>query len=169
MIEIWKDIKGYEGLYQVSNLGRLKSYQRVKAGKLVSLQKTKDGYLQTDLYKDKVRKAVRIHRLVAEAFIPNPDGKLEVNHKNGNKENNEVDNLEWSTKQENIDHAHDNNLYDNIIGEKHGRAKLSDLDVEFIKKNFKPYDKEFGAKPLAKKYGVSDTQIRHIVKGRSRK
>lgn len=104
MNEIWKDIEGYEGLYQVSNLGRVK---RVKTGRI--LKGCKDrygyGYLLVSLYKNGSQSTKRIHRLVAQAFIPNPENKPEVNHIDENKTNNMISNLEWSTSKENINHG----------------------------------------------------------------
>lgn len=118
--EIWKDIKGYEGLYQVSNLGRVKALERkftynintkilkekIKKQCETSKRNGKQGYLCTRL-KDKNgnSKCLYTHRLVAEAFIPNPDNKETVNHIDGNKHNNNVNNLEWNTFSENNKHA----------------------------------------------------------------
>lgn len=92
--EIWKDILGYEGLYQVSNFGRVKS---LKFGKerILKLTKDKDGYLIVNLYKAGRIKTVKVHRLVAEAFLPNPDNLPLINHKDEDKSNNIVSNLEW--------------------------------------------------------------------------
>lgn len=98
--EVWKDIKGYEGLYQVSNFGRVKSLFRYK--KILKLCKSESGYLCVNLYKNKKMKRITVHRLVAENFINKPT--LEVNHKDGNKENNFISNLEWVTTKENIIH-----------------------------------------------------------------
>ena len=106
-MEIWKDIEGYEGLYQVSNLGRVKSlnYKCTKEEKILKLMSDKDGYLYVNLYKEGKRKTYKVHRLVAKAFIPNPENKLEVNHKDEDKTNNKVENLEWMTCKENINYG----------------------------------------------------------------
>ena len=107
MKEVWRDIEGYEGLYQVSNLGRVKSF--AKKGnwkeKILIQSKTRDGYNIVGLYKNSKNTTVRVHRVVAKAFIPNPNSFLEVNHKDGNKNNNAVDNLEWCTCEENMKHS----------------------------------------------------------------
>ena len=97
MMEIWKDIKGYEGLYQVSNLGRVKSldYNRMGVERLLVCRKNMMGYLQVVLCKDSKHKHHQVHRLVAQAFIPNPYGLPQVNHKDECKTNNVETNLEW--------------------------------------------------------------------------
>ena len=107
MTEIWKDVVGYEGLYEVSSLGRVKS---VKRNKILSQKHNWDGYLRIQLWRNNKNKYVSIHRLVAEAFIENPNTKPFINHIDGNKQNNKVDNLEWCTQKENIKHAFDNVL-----------------------------------------------------------
>lgn len=119
MEEIWLDIVGYEGMYQVSNIGRVKSLERYRSnhGKqqlvlesIKSTRKDKQGYLLLDLYKDNKQKTVRIHRLVAEHFLDNPDKKETVNHIDGDKENNNVENLEWATFKEQNEHFYKNKL-----------------------------------------------------------
>lgn len=104
MVEIWKDIKGYEGRYKVSNLGNVKSLLGKKERILKSLNHT-EGYYKVILYKENIAKNKCIHRLVAEAFIDNPQNKKDINHKDGNKHNNNVSNLEWCTRKENVIHA----------------------------------------------------------------
>lgn len=107
MKEIWKTIQGYENRYEVSNLGRVKSLERIDRynrkieEKILAPRKHTGGYLRVQLSK----KDFYIHRLVAEAFIPNPENKSQVNHIDGNKRNNRVDNLEWNTPLENNLHA----------------------------------------------------------------
>ncbi|MEG1256888.1 NUMOD4 motif-containing HNH endonuclease [Clostridium sp.] len=119
MVEIWKDIKGYEGLYQVSNLGRVKSLERYRKNhnklqkveeKIKNMRQDKQGYLLIDLYKGNKAKTIRVHRLVAETFLKNADNKETVNHIDGNKLNNRIDNLEWSTFKEQNEHFYLNNL-----------------------------------------------------------
>ena len=106
MEEQWLDIIGYEG-YQVSNLGRVKSLGNYKTRKEKILKQCidKDGYLQVQLCKNGKIKTFKVHRLVAQAFIPNPDNLPQVNHKDENKENNIVSNLEWCTQQYNSEYS----------------------------------------------------------------
>ena len=106
MAEVWKDVVGYEGLYQVSNLGRLKSAPRPRTkGGLLKPQYDRKGYLTFGLCKNGKSKMAKIHRLVAEAFIPNPGKLPEVNHKDEQKDNNCVENLEWCTTQYNSNYG----------------------------------------------------------------
>ena len=109
--EIWKPIAECNGEYLVSNLGRVKS---LKFGKEKILKQSNSmGYLRITLKKrDGKQKTPKVHRLVALAFIPNPNNKPQVNHKDGNKYNNHIDNLEWSTCQENVQHGWENGLYE---------------------------------------------------------
>lgn len=106
MQEVWKPIKGFEGLYEVSNLGNVRNAN----GKLRKPFLIHQGYLIIDLFRNYKRTHARVNRLVAEAFIPNPENKTEVNHKNGNKTDNRVENLEWTSKSENMIHAYKNRL-----------------------------------------------------------
>ena len=116
MEEIWKDVVGYEGFYQVSNLGRVKSLQRIhntnhpyiQKERIMKLFKNKDGYLMVDFTKDSRKKHFQVHRLVANAFIPNPDNKPEVNHLNEIVYDNRADNLEWATRKENNNYGNRN-------------------------------------------------------------
>lgn len=106
MIEVWKDIAGYEKLYQVSNLGNIKS---IAKNIVLATQDNGKGYRNVMLYKDGQAKRVYVHRLVAKAFLPGGQAK-HVNHIDGNKANNKSDNLEWVTMSENMQHAYANGL-----------------------------------------------------------
>ena len=106
MGEIWKPIKGFEGIYEVSNLGNVRNAKgRTRKPFLIP-----KGYLMIDLFRNRERTHARVNRLVADAFVPNPDNKPEVNHKNGDKADNRAENLEWSTKSENMLHAYRSGL-----------------------------------------------------------
>lgn len=136
--EIWKDIKGYEGLYQISNLGNVKALTRKynwrgtirkTTEKILLPQLTWNGYFRV-IFKN--NKKYRVHRLVAEAFILNPLNLSQVNHIDGNKQNNCVDNLEWCTRSENIKHAYKKGLIvapkgekSSLYGIKNGKNKNS--------------------------------------------
>ena len=114
-IEIWKDIEGYEGYYQVSNFGNVKSLSRdiVKSNeviqhrkeRLLTKRKNSDGYYSVHLCVDKEEKNIGIHILVAKAFVPNPNNKKEVNHNDFNRANNKASNLSWMTHKENVNYT----------------------------------------------------------------
>jgi len=142
-MEIWKDIKGYEGKYQVSNLGKVTSLSRKKwQGDAFYVSKTiilkpgfSGGYYTVRLFKKlkQYNNSHLIHRLVALHFIPNPNNKRCVNHKNGIKNDNRVENLEWVTHKENTKHAVKMGLH--IKGESAGASKLKEKEVKEIRKS----------------------------------
>lgn len=113
--EVWKDVVGYEGLYEISSFGRLKRLKRTTPGKdgveynyPESINKgdyDKDGYIRTTMSKNRKKKTKKLHRLVAEAFIPNPNNYPEVNHLDESKDNNHVNNLEWTTTKGNANYG----------------------------------------------------------------
>lgn len=106
-MEQWKDVKGYEGLYQISNEGRVKSlnYKRMGIEKVMRPQKDKNGYLIIHFCKNGIHYNHKIHRLVAEAFIVNPNNSTEVNHINENKDDNRAENLEWCNRKYNMNYG----------------------------------------------------------------
>lgn len=111
--EVWRDISGYETLYQISNYGRVKSLGNSLARheKILKQQLQRDGYTRVWLYKKGLKKKrFPVHRLVAKAFIPNPLEKEQVNHQNGDKQDNRLGNLNWMTHKENIAHAYETGL-----------------------------------------------------------
>lgn len=141
--EIWKDIAGYEGKYQVSNFGRVKRLSKVvrsRGGfrtlttKLLSPQtnKKKNFYYFIRLYKNGISKPFFIHRLVANAFIPNPQKLPQVNHKDGDKRNNVVENLEWCTASENVRHAFNNGFATPTISHYRGVKAFRLIDNSFV-------------------------------------
>lgn len=120
-MEKWLDVVGYEGIYEISDEGRVRSKEgkttfskqhgtRSWKGRLLKPRPSTQGYLRVSLFKNKKRKEFLIHRLVAEAFIPNPDNKEIINHKDGNKRNNNLKNIEWCNYKDNLQHAYDNKL-----------------------------------------------------------
>ena len=113
MKEIWKDIAGYEGLYQVSNLGNVRSLPRkgckIKCMYKMKFQLSTNGYYRVSLCKNSKHKKYFVHRLVAETFIPNPNNYPQVNHKDENKLNNKINNLEYCTNSYNINYGNRNN------------------------------------------------------------
>ena len=152
-IEIWKDIIGYEGIYQVSNLGNVKSFHnsKINNGFVLKPSKSKKGYLIVYLSKNSIMKSIKIHRLVAIAFIENKSNKPQVNHINGNKTDNNVNNLEWVTNSENMLHAYSNGLMffsekrrnslnKKVIDNKTGKIFNSAKDASnFIKMNYQTF------------------------------
>lgn len=137
-MEVWKDINGFEGIYQVSDLGRIKSLEKNiphwRGGESVIKEfykksfKSRSGYLIVPLTKNGNEYKFLIHRIVAEAFIENPLNKPQVNHKNGIKTDNRAKNLEWNTHSENIRHADDNGLR-NLKGINNSQSKLTETQV----------------------------------------
>ena len=114
-VEVWKDISGYEDKYQVSNCGNVRSLEYHNAKGLKRTKNLKPatdckGYLRCALSKNNILRTFKVHRLVAMAFLENPNNLPQVNHKDGNKKNNRVDNLEWSDNSQNIQHAYNNGL-----------------------------------------------------------
>lgn len=114
-METWKDIKGYEGLYQISDVGNIKN---VKSGLLMKQNQKRNGYMDIALFKDGKYKYPSVHRIVAASFVSNPLFKSEVNHIDGNKMNNSAANLEWVTRNENLKHAFESKLRENDVSNK---------------------------------------------------
>ncbi|MFD0768883.1 NUMOD4 motif-containing HNH endonuclease [Bacillus sp. CGMCC 1.60114] len=170
--EIWKPIKNFEEKYEVSNFGNTRTiagvFDRKRDEKIIKVRKRSkvlklidhiNGYKYVNLSDAKHH---YVHRLVAEAFIPKEEGKNFVNHIDGNKSNNCIDNLEWCTHKENLRHARDKQLL-RVKGESNPSAKLRKEDIEYIRKHYIPYDRKFGGGALARKFGVSVSTINLVV------
>jgi hypothetical protein len=172
MEEIWKDIEGFEGYYQVSNLGRVKGLERtvkhytggIKKLNQIILKLCKDfkGYFNIQLSKNGISKTYKAHRLVAKHFIPNFENKLEVNHKNGVKTDNSAINLEWCSCSENIIHAFKTGLKKAIRGEKNGNSKIT----ENIAYNIKYNTDGLSQKEIANQYEISQSLVSSIKNGK---
>lgn len=133
--EIWVDIKGFEGKYQASNTSKIRSLSYMgHKGIIKELKQSKNscGYLHVQLYEKKHQ----VHKILAETFIPNPDNKPYINHINGIKTDNRLENLEWCTASENVQHAYDIGIHKKLFGKNHYNSKKTnqyDLEGNFIK------------------------------------
>lgn len=151
-MEIWKDITGYEGIYQINKLGNIKSLSRYVKGKGISNKLLKerilkpslnsDGYFQLTMNKKNVKKNATLHRLLATAFIPNPDNLLLIEHINDVKTDNRLENLKWSTSTENMKSAVKNGR--TLKGEKNPASKLTEVFVLEIRANTTLTHKKLG-------------------------
>lgn len=176
MREIWKDIVGYEGIYQVSNFGNVKSLsfgpKNIReSGTIKLLRQTPSncGYYKVELYKNGKSKMMYVHRLVATAFIPNPDKKPQVNHIDGNKANNVLSNLEWASRRENQLHAiyHGLRTRSPMLGRTGSNNPSSkailqyDLSGNFIRE-------WCGISEAARSLGISSSSISNCLSGKTK-
>lgn len=160
--ELWADVVGYEGLYKISNNGRVLSlsFNKTQVAKIMAPQTDRYGYTRVGLCGRGKQKYCLVHRLVAEAFISNTSNLAVVNHIDGVKTNNEVSNLEWTTSVKNSNHAKTAGLY--RTGNTHPMAKLSWDDVTKIRNNT-----TLSGPKLALKFGVSSSVIYSILSGKT--
>ena len=165
MKEIWKLILSLDGIYEASNLGRIKSnnFYNKKVPKILSLVNNGNGYLYFTISINNKRRNVYVHRAVCEAFNPTIDGMNIVNHKNGLKNDNRVENLEWNTYSENTLHAFKHGLMKNANGENQHLSKLKEKDVLDIRKN----EYNLSYRKLAIKYNVSTYAIYSVLKNKT--
>lgn len=171
MNEVWKTLVYQNAVfsekYEVSTFGRIRNNQ---TGTILRLRENRKGYLQVCLSNGRNKKrVVRVHKAVAETFLSKKREKDVVNHIDGNKQNNCVENLEWCSISENTLHAMRLGLIDpeKNCGERNGNTKLSKEKVEEIKRLYKPRDRNFGTRGLAKMYGVDHMTISRIVRGKT--
>jgi hypothetical protein len=171
-VEEWLPCPGFEGFYEVSDLGRVrraKAGHATYAGRVLKPTPDKDGYPRLSLYTDGKQSLRHVHCLVAQAFIPNPLNLPQVNHIKGTEKwNCSVDNLEWTTQSGNTQHAYDTGLLVAASGEKHGNAKLTQQQVDEIRSRYIPGVNSVirgnGAE-LAKEFGTSRTYINSVFNG----
>jgi hypothetical protein len=169
--EEWRDVKSYEGYYQVSNLGRVRSLDRcvkddyhisrILKGKIRTLFTRPDKRIQLSLHKGNKRERADIHKLVAEAFVHKPKGRLEINHVDGNPSNNRADNLEWITRSENQKHAYRLGLKKALRGEQNKCSKLNNWQVQRIRL-MKEVTPKITTRKIANFFDVSKTSIIYI-------
>jgi hypothetical protein len=163
MIEQWRDVPGFEGRYQVSDQGRVKTFCRHAEGRIMHPTLLSSGYLQACLTSPNgAQVRYRLHRLVALVFIPNPDNLPEVDHLDCDKQNCAAANLEWVTSQENMRRAAQNGLM--LRGEKNHKARLTAADVSVIRGDALA---GVGVRALAARYGVHRNTIGLILSGRN--
>lgn len=175
LMEIWKDVKGYEGYYKISNLGRIYILEkrfidsigrrRVLKAKYAKPTKAGNTYEFVRLTKNKEAKIKYIHRIVAENFLPLVEGKEWVNHIDGDKLNNKAENLEWCTPSENIRHAFDTGLNVHFRGVGSPNCKLNDEMVREIRKIRE--EENMSHRKIAAMFGVSATAIARILNGKA--
>lgn len=149
-----KDVVGFEDLFGITSSGEVWSK---RTNKFLAQGVSKTGYpvISTRIGgRNGKCYCFRVHRFVADAFIPNPENKPFVNHKDGNKRNSNSWNLEWVTAKENVVHAYETGLAKGVQGVDHTLSKLTEEEVIFIRENYKPRDKVFGATALSKRYNI---------------
>lgn len=160
MKELWKDIPNYENHYQVSNTGKIRSIKKDKP-LIMKSRKNNSGYLLIGIFKNGMREVLLLHRLIAMTFLKNPYFKKTVNHKDGNKLNNNLSNLEWNTLKENIQHASKNGMMkgNRTPGSTRPYTKLNWQNVKEIRDLISIYN----CRQIAELYGVSKSNIEFII------
>ena len=176
MKEEWRPIHGFLGYYEVSNLGRVKSVDRYvpnpKGGKALRKGKILEGTIDNYGYRRyTLRKGIekkthkRGHKLVADAFIPNPKDLTIINHLDGDKQNNHISNLEWCTHRQNSQHAESMGLVNHVKGSKHHKATTTEDDVRKMRRLYAKGNHT--QKQIAEIFSINPNTIKHILAGRT--
>lgn len=164
MTEIWKDVVGYEEYFQVSNTGKIFSKRSNKELKLHTNKKGYKVFATKFGGREGGNKAFRVHILVAQSFIDNPENKPTVNHIDGNKSNNHVDNLEWATNKEQMEHAVENGLNNFNEGVDCYNSRFTEDDIKYIRNIHIPRHPLYSARALARQFDVHHSVIGEIVR-----
>lgn len=168
--EIWKRLiyqgEDYGNFYEISNYGEIRNSKTHKIRKK-NISKTGYYFVSGSLGSKDDKITFKNHKALAETFIPNPNNLPIINHIDGNKLNNDIDNLEWCTHSENVKHALDHNLFYIHKGINNCRAKLTNEIVEYIRNNYVPYDNEFGTRGLARKFDIDHKTIIRILQNKA--
>jgi len=172
MIEKWRDIKGYENYYQVSNIGNVRSLDRTvphpvmgfKKGKPCKQHPNHNGYMRVGLHKLGNREQEFVHKLVGQAFVSNPNSKPQINHIDGDKLNNNVENIEWCTNKENCIHASNLGLRNPVRGIEHHNAKMNPEKVKDLRKK---RDEGWSYKQLCDLFGITKGVVGQIYHKRT--
>ena len=155
----WRSIKGYEGLYEVSDSGQVRSVDRITTGnrqrkirgRILKQGLSTTGYCICFLSKEGMQKTKKVHRLVAEAFLEKEEGKNIINHKDLNPKNNDASNLEWCTQSYNIRHCIQKGRHIGVT------PKISAEEIEQMRREYKPYSRDRNYRTIAAKYGVPES------------
>lgn len=163
MIEEWRDIVGYEGIYKISNIGRVKSLDRLNSrgfkinGRMLKIRNSRLGYPEVHLFHNGKDKLVKVHRLVASAFVPNPENKAHVNHLDEKRDNNVFYNLQWVTSKENNNYGTHNQKV----------AKANSIPIKVIYRD-NTYECWESGTVFAKEHGFNSTSVSAVLKGKQK-
>lgn len=172
--EQWKSIPGFEGFYEISSFGRVRSLERTMKNKHGTSSRVpaimlrpdfgQDGYARVSLHCDGMLRRESVHRLVARQFLDGIHERRQVNHKDGNKQNNRADNLEWVTARENVLHAWRMGLCMPVAGEQNGNSKLSERDVAIV---MSAAARDVPSREISRVFNITEAAVSAIIRGKS--